>query len=138
MSLEEFKAIPDEYCVSFSSRLCDGTDITFQGSQVNCMLWNRLFLHDCVGGMLQKSCARMYALFKHNHIASVSRLGDYPLQAFQGLDYCKWTLNRLAQLELEFGFHKWTDILKEPESKHTISILAHVPMRRLLRQACIQ
>jgi hypothetical protein len=31
MSLEEFKVIPDEYCVSFSSRLCDGTDITFQG-----------------------------------------------------------------------------------------------------------
>jgi hypothetical protein len=107
------------------------------------MLWNRLFLHDCIGGMLQKSRAHTYALFKHNHIASVSRLGDSPLQAFQGLDYCiklfrKWTLNQLAQLELEFGFRKWTDILKEPESKHTISILAHVSMRRLLRQACVQ
>ncbi|KAJ8590477.1 hypothetical protein M405DRAFT_816209 [Rhizopogon salebrosus TDB-379] len=55
---------------------------------------NGQFLHDYVGRMLRKSCAHTYALFKrvrcepdqfavhvgHNHIASVPRLGDFPLR----------------------------------------------------------
>ncbi|KAJ8580530.1 hypothetical protein M405DRAFT_834137 [Rhizopogon salebrosus TDB-379] len=58
---------------------------------------NGQFLCDYAGRMLRKSCAPMYALFKHvrcepdqftvrvehNHIASVSRLGDFSLQTFQ-------------------------------------------------------
>jgi hypothetical protein len=68
---------------------------------INSMPWNGQFLCDYAGRMLRKSCAHMYALFKHvrcepdqfavhvehNHIASVSRLGDFPLQAFQSLDH---------------------------------------------------